>query len=68
MSSNIRTNVVVDKDLINEALALSGLGSRRELIHHALEELVRRKKQQQLLKLQGKVVWEGDLDESRKLR
>ncbi|PJE77706.1 Antitoxin VapB11 [invertebrate metagenome] len=68
MPSHIRTNVVVDQDLINEALELSGLGSRRELIHYALEELVRRKKQQQLLDLQGKVAWEGDLDESRALR
>ncbi|WP_263079934.1 type II toxin-antitoxin system VapB family antitoxin [Endozoicomonas sp. Mp262] len=63
--SIIRTNIVIDQDLVNEALSLSGLGSRRELIHHALEELVRRKKQQQLLELQGKISWEGDLDQSR---
>ena len=68
MSSTIRTNIVVDQDLVNEALEISGLNSRRELIHHALTELVRREKQKQLLALQGKVAWDGDLDELRKTR
>ena len=61
MSSTIRTNIVVDQGLINEALELTGLNSRRELIHHALTELVRREKQQQLLVLLGKVAWEAIL-------
>lgn len=68
MSTTIRTNIVVDQDLINEALEISGLKSRRELIHHALQELVRREKQKQILTLQGKVDWEGNLDELRKTR
>lgn len=66
MSSTIRTNIVVDQDLINEALAISGLNSRHELIHHALQELVRREKQKPLLALQGKVDWDANLDELRK--
>ncbi len=68
MSSTIRTNIVIDQDLMKEALELSGLTSRRELVQHALEELVRRKKQQQWLELFGKASWEGDLEDSRKLR
>ena len=59
---------VIDQDLMREALELSGLASRRELVNHALLELVRREKQKRLLELKGKVAWEGSLDEMRETR
>ncbi len=68
MSTNTRTNIVIDQELMNEALELSGLGSRRELVNHALQELVRREKQKQILLLKGKVAWEGNLDDMREIR
>ena len=68
MAAHSRTNIVIDQALVQEALELSGLKTRRELIHHALEELVRREKQKQLLKLYGKVDWSGDLEEMRQSR
>ena len=68
MSTNTRTNIVIDQELMNEALELSGLSSRRELVNHALQELVRREKQKQILLLKGKVAWEGNLDDMREIR
>jgi Arc/MetJ family transcription regulator len=63
-----RTNVVLDEVLVCEGLKVTGLKTRRALIDHALRELVRRNKQLGLLSLKGKVKWEGDIDEIRKIR
>ena len=41
----MRTNIVLDEALTNEAFALTGLKTKRELINFALLELVRHKKQ-----------------------
>lgn len=60
-----RTNIVLDTHLVDLGLELSGLTTRRELVDAALRDFVRRKQQQQLLELKGKVDWEGDLDEMR---
>ena len=60
-----RTNIVLDDELVEQAQSLTGIRTIRELVHHALRELVRHKHQRRLLELQGKVDWEGDLDEMR---
>ena len=40
-----RTNIVMDEDLVRQGLKATGMKTRRALVHHALEELVRREKQ-----------------------
>ena len=40
----MRTNVVLDDELIREAFSLTGIRTKRELIHTALQELVRKHK------------------------
>jgi Bacterial antitoxin of type II TA system, VapB len=42
--------------------------TKKELIHFALSELIRREKAKGILDLEGKVQWEGDLKEMRKGR
>ena len=42
--------------------------TRRALVHHALQELVRREKQMGLLALEGKIKWTGDLNKMRRSR
>ena len=64
----IRTNIVLDRTLVEEALRETGLKTRRELVDHALRELVRHRRQRKLLELKGTVRWEGDLDEMRTRR
>ncbi len=57
-----RTNVVLDDELVEECLKATGLKTRRALIDHALREVLRHERQQQILALKGTVAWEGDLD------
>jgi Arc/MetJ family transcription regulator len=63
-----RTNIVLDEDLVRQGLKATGLKTRRALVHHALQELVRREKQLGLLTLKGKVRWTGDLNAMRRSR
>lgn len=64
----IRTNIVLDKALVEEALRVTGLKTRRELVDHALRELMRHRHQRKLLELKGAVRWEGNLDDMRASR
>jgi Arc/MetJ family transcription regulator len=63
-----RTNVVLEEDLIEAGLELTGLRSRRALIDYALRQLLRRESQKKILELKGKVHWEGDLSSMRQER
>ena len=63
-----RTNVVLDEELVGKGMRLTGINTRKALIDHALRELVRRKEQKRILKLKGKISWEGDLHQMRESR
>ncbi len=63
-----RTNIVLDEKLVKESMAATGIKTRRELVDFALREIIRHAEQIQLLKLKGKITWEGDLDKSRQKR
>jgi Arc/MetJ family transcription regulator len=60
-----RTNIVLDTQLVEAALKLTGLKTRRELVDYALRELVRHERQTKLLELKGKIRWEGNLEAMR---
>jgi len=60
-----RTNIVLDEKLVGKGMRLTGIETQKALIDYALRELVRRKEQKSILKLKGKISWEGDLDELR---
>ena len=64
----MRTNVVIDKELIERARQLTGLKTKREIIHEALRTLVSLYEQGQVRQLRGKLAWEGDLDQMRRSR
>ncbi len=61
----MRTHIELDDQLIHQAQDLSGLRTRKATVNAALEEYVKLLKRRELLKLQGKVPWEGDLDQLR---
>jgi len=61
----VRTNIVIDDDLMENALKASGLTTKKEVVEQGLSLLIKRKEQQGIRKLRGKVKWEGDLDEMR---
>jgi Arc/MetJ family transcription regulator len=60
-----RTNIVLDTQLVETAMKMTGLRTRRELVDYALRELVRHQQQMKLLELKGRVDWEGDLEAMR---
>ena len=62
MGDTIRTTVALDRELIEEALALTGCKTKRAVIEEALRLLTRVKRQEQVRAHHGKLHWEGDLD------
>ena len=58
----MRTNIVMDDDLVEQAFALTGVRTKRELVHLALGELVRRRQKKDLFDLAGKVKLRSDFD------
>jgi len=63
-----RTNVVLDDILVANCQKATGLRTRRALIDHALQELLRHERQKKVLELKGTVQWEGNLATWRKKR
>ena len=62
----MRTNIVIDDKLMQEALKRSGLPTKRATIEYALELLIKLKRQESIKDFRGKLRWEGDLDEMRR--
>ena len=62
----MRTNIEIDDKLMSEAIKLTGLTTKREVVDTALRELLRLRRQSALKKLKGKFRWEGDLDAMRR--
>jgi len=62
----MRTNVVIDDDLMKEALRSSGLSTKRATIEYALKLLIKLKRQESIKDYRGKLRWEGNLDEMRR--
>ncbi len=63
----MRTNVILDDDIINEALQLTGIKTKREVIHQALLILIKTKKKKKLSDLKGKISFSKGYDH-KKLR
>lgn len=61
----MRTNIDIDDSVLKEVQRLTGAKTKREAVDLALRELVARHRRLGLLRLKGKVRWEGDLEESR---
>lgn len=60
----MRTNIVIDDDLMQRALDSSGLKTKKAVVEEALRLLIKLKGQARLVALKGKVKWEGNLDEN----
>lgn len=64
----MRTNVVIDTELMTRAMESTGLRTKRAVIDKALRTLVRLKSQENVRELRGSLCWEGDLDTMREGR
>ena len=61
----MRTNIVIDDQLMAEALKASGLQTKKEAVEAGLRALIKQRKQEDIRALRGKLRWEGDLGEMR---
>ncbi|OZB35927.1 MAG: DUF2191 domain-containing protein [Halothiobacillus sp. 14-56-357] len=58
----MRTNIVLDDKLVDEAMRLVGGRTKREVVDMALRELVARRRQRELLDLVGQDLIDPDYD------
>lgn len=57
----MRTNIVIDDELMKDALRATGLKTKREAVELGLRTVLRLHRQQAIRRLRGKVDWQGDL-------
>ncbi len=58
----MRTNIVLDDELVAEAMKLTGAKTKREVVDLALRELAERYRQREILDLVGKDLLDPDYD------
>jgi Arc/MetJ family transcription regulator len=63
----MRTNIYLEDELINECRKLTDLKTKREIVNSALREYIQLLKRRKILEFEGKVKWEGNLDEMRNI-
>ena len=61
----MRTNVVINDDLMKSALKLSGLRTKKDAIKAGLQLLVKFNRQTKVRDFRGKLKWVCNLDEMR---
>ena len=62
----MRTNIVINEKLMDDALKATGLKTKKEVVELGLKTLVRLNQQAQIKQLKGKLKWDGDLEAMRK--
>ena len=58
----MRTNIVLDDALVDEAIRVTGIKTKRELVHEALSALIAKYKRRNLSELKGKIKFQDDFD------
>ena len=56
------TNLSIDTTLLDEALHISGLKTKKDTVNQALKEFVQRRKQREIAKLFGDLPHDPDYD------
>jgi Arc/MetJ family transcription regulator len=64
----MRTNIEIDDRLMREAMRRSEASTKRAAVEAGLRLSAETHAQGSIRRLKGKVVWEGDLNESRQAR
>ena len=61
----MRTNIVIDDNLMKSTLRATGLKTKREAVELGLRTLLRLRQQEEIKGFRGKLDWQGDLDAMR---
>ena len=64
----MRINIVLDDKLIARAQKLTGIKTKREVVHEALRLLILLNEQGKARALRGKLPWDGNLGKQRQPR
>jgi len=56
------TNLAIDDNLLQEALLISGLKTKKDTVNYALKEFINRRKQLEIIALFGKLEPDVDYD------
>lgn len=64
----MRTNIVIDDALMQAAMRLTGLKTKREAVEAGLKTLLRLAQQEEIRKFRGRLDWQGDLQAMRQDR
>jgi Arc/MetJ family transcription regulator len=63
----MRTNIVLNEQLVKEAMRLSNSHTKKEVVDLALQNFVAYLKRRNMKTLFGKIRWEGDLKKMREI-
>ncbi len=61
----MRTNIVIDDQLMQDTLRATGLKTKREAVELGLRTLLQLRRQEEIRRYRGKLAWQGDLDAMR---
>ncbi|WP_461104779.1 type II toxin-antitoxin system VapB family antitoxin [Spirosoma koreense] len=61
----MRTNIDINDGLLEKALKMSKLKTKKAVVELALQEYINTMRRRDLLSLRGKVQWDGDLEQMR---
>ena len=61
----MRTNIVIDDELMSSVMKLTGIRTKREAVEMGLKTLLKLQKQENIRNYRGKLEWIGDLDDMR---
>jgi len=64
----MRTNIVLDDQLVAEARRLTGISTKKGIVEEGLRLLIRLKKQEAVKAWRGKLHWDDHLDAMRRDR
>ena len=63
----MRTNIVLNEQIMKEAMRLSNSHTKKEVVHLALQNYIAYLKRRNMKTLFGKVKWEGNLKKMREI-
>lgn len=64
-NTHVRTNIVIDDQLMKGTLRATGLKTKREAVDLGLRTLLRLSKQAEIRRLRGRLRWRGELNAMR---
>jgi Arc/MetJ family transcription regulator len=56
------TNLAIDPNLLDDALIISGLSTKKDTVNQALKEFIERRKQREITALFGNLSHDADFD------